>query len=308
MGDTLHPAVSIIIPTYNHAAFLRQALDSVVAQTFTNWEAIVVNNYSEDNTVDVVNSFNDPRVRLVNFRNNGCIAASRNEGLKLANADLVAFLDSDDAWYPDKLKRCLEEFTPEIGLVCHGLRFERDGIFWKNVVYGRGKKDMFNHLLYIGNMFPPSAIVVRKEHMLLVGGFSEDPSFTIAEDYDFLLKLAKAGVHFQFVSDILGIYRRHGGNASKSILRQMDASFAIVNRYFPKSGEATLLDNLKIRRRKALMYVGFARAFQMEGERAEALRLFRKSATTFPLVPKFYAAIVLFFISSVLGRRKETPS
>ncbi|NCO52628.1 MAG: glycosyltransferase, partial [Deltaproteobacteria bacterium] len=66
----MHPAVSIVIPTYNHAAFLRQALDSVVAQTFTNWEAIVVNNYSEDNTVDVVNSFNDPRVRLVNFRNN----------------------------------------------------------------------------------------------------------------------------------------------------------------------------------------------------------------------------------------------
>ena len=303
MGDTLHPAVSIVIPTYNHAAFLRQALDSVVAQTFTNWEAIVVNNYSEDNTVDVVNSFNDPRVRLVNFRNNGCIAASRNKGLKLANADLVAFLDSDDAWYPDKLKRCLEEFTPETGLVCHGLRFERDGIFWKNVVYGRGKKDMFNHLLYIGNMFPPSAIVVRREHLLQVGGFSEDPSLITAEDYEFLIKLAKARIRFRFIHDILAIYRRHGGNASRSVLRQMEATLTIVNKFFPAAGEATLVDRLKIRRRMALIYVGFARAFQMEGNRAEALHYFWKSAKSFPFLPKLYAALVLFFVSLATGQK-----
>jgi len=92
------PVVSIVIPTYNHEHFLKKCLQSVVDQTFTNWEAIVVNNFSEDNTIAVVNSFHDPRIHLVNFKNNGIIAASRNKGIKLSRADLIAFLDSDDIW------------------------------------------------------------------------------------------------------------------------------------------------------------------------------------------------------------------
>ena len=93
------PAVSIVIPTYNHGYFLKKCLQSVIDQTLTDWEAIVINNFSEDNTIDVVNSFHDPRIHLVNFKNNGIIAASRNEGIKISNADLIAFLDSDDSWY-----------------------------------------------------------------------------------------------------------------------------------------------------------------------------------------------------------------
>src|SRR3989304_1426515 len=78
---TPSPLVSVIIPTYNHAHFLREALESVCAQTHANWEAVVINNYSEDNTVEVVESFKDPRIRLENFRNNGVIAAFRNRGI-----------------------------------------------------------------------------------------------------------------------------------------------------------------------------------------------------------------------------------
>ena len=106
---TTKPYVSVVIPTFNHAKFLKKALDSVVAQTFQNWEAVVVNNFSTDNTIEVVNSFADPRIKLFNFSNNGVIAASRNHGLKEAAGDFIAFLDSDDVWYPNKLQKCVEQ-------------------------------------------------------------------------------------------------------------------------------------------------------------------------------------------------------
>ncbi|NDF83787.1 MAG: glycosyltransferase family 2 protein, partial [Actinobacteria bacterium] len=105
------PRVSVVIPTFNHAKLLKRALDSVVAQTFDNWEAIVVNNFSADETIDVVRSFNDDRITLINFSNNGIIAASRNQGIKAARGQYLAFLDSDDKWYPEKLEKCLAQAT-----------------------------------------------------------------------------------------------------------------------------------------------------------------------------------------------------
>ena len=72
------PAVSIVIPTYNHAEYLQQALNSVVNQTFHDWEAIIVNNFSDDATLQIIEQFKEPRFKVINFRNHGVIAASRN--------------------------------------------------------------------------------------------------------------------------------------------------------------------------------------------------------------------------------------
>ncbi|MFM8815465.1 MAG: glycosyltransferase family 2 protein, partial [Actinomycetes bacterium] len=102
------PLVSIVIPTYNHAPMLQRALSTVVKQTYQNWNAIVVNNFSTDNTLEIVAAFNDPRIQVVNFRNNGVIGASRNEGIALSTGTYVAFLDSDDTWVPSKLEKCVE--------------------------------------------------------------------------------------------------------------------------------------------------------------------------------------------------------
>ena len=121
------PVVSIIIPTYNQAHLLVKCLQSVLSQTLTNWEALVINNFSDDNTIEVVNRFNDPRIQLVNFRNYGIIAASRNQGIDRSNADFIAFLDSDDIWYPSKLKVCIKELTGDRDLVCHNLKYVKNG-------------------------------------------------------------------------------------------------------------------------------------------------------------------------------------
>ena len=86
------PIVSIIIPCYNHAHFLREALQSVQMQSFSDWEVVVINNYSKDETIAVVTSFEDSRIRLENFHNNGVIAASRNRGIALARGRYIAIL------------------------------------------------------------------------------------------------------------------------------------------------------------------------------------------------------------------------
>ena len=101
---SMKPVYSVIIPTYNPGHLIGRCLSSVIAQTFQAWEAIVVNNYSQDNTIEVVEGFRDERVRLFNFSNKGVIAASRNEGIRQAGGDFIAFLDSDDWWYPKKLE------------------------------------------------------------------------------------------------------------------------------------------------------------------------------------------------------------
>src|SRR3989304_1110083 len=119
MGDA--PLVTVVIPTYNHAHFLREALQSVRAQSFSEWEAVVVNNYSEDDTIAVVESFADPRIRLENFRNNGIIAASRNRGIALARGKYLAFLDSDDLWLPEKLACFISHLDGGFDVFCHRL-------------------------------------------------------------------------------------------------------------------------------------------------------------------------------------------
>lgn len=88
--------VSIVIPTYNRAQDLERALKSLLAQTFCDWEALIVDNYSKDNTDELIKSFNDPRMKLFKIHNQGVIAASRNVGIKNAKGGYVAFLDSDD--------------------------------------------------------------------------------------------------------------------------------------------------------------------------------------------------------------------
>src|SRR3990172_8575884 len=118
----MNPLVSVVIPTYNHARFLGRALQSVLDQTYTNWEAIVIDNHSQDNTDEIVDSFRDPRIILLTIYNNGVIAASRNMGIRAAKGEWIAFLDSDDWWTPNKIQVCLEQINDKVDLVYHSLK------------------------------------------------------------------------------------------------------------------------------------------------------------------------------------------
>jgi teichuronic acid biosynthesis glycosyltransferase TuaG len=293
MNDTASPLVSVVIPTYNHAQFLRAAIQSVIDQTFTDWEAVVVNNYSEDDTVQIVSSFNDTRIRLVNFRNCGVIAASRNHGMSLAISKAIAFLDSDDVWYPKKLQRCMDALGDQADVVCHGEAWVKESGPPRVVMYGPQSRTRYLSLLYDGNCLSTSAIVVRKSALDKVGGFSEDPQMVTAEDYELWLRLAREGCSFVMIDEVLGEYRLHGGNQSKAVMRNLGAELAVLRKHFSGIASQGRQSSWRSRKRLALAYYGAARGLQADGQHVAALRWFACSWVMCPCILRAYAAVLI---------------
>ena len=225
--------VSIIIPTYNQAAFLREALKCVLAQTWTNWEVIVVNNFSTDETAAVAKSFDDARIRLIDFRNNGIIAASRNLGIKESRGAYIAFLDSDDLWEKNKLNACIKKLKEGYGLVCHGEYHFVDGSSdRKPVIYGPEEDTSYYRLLAKGNCLSTSAIVVRRAVLEKVGSFEVISEINTAEDFDLWLRLSKSNCRMAILRDMLGSYRLHPASASASQLRNSKASLKVIEKHY----------------------------------------------------------------------------
>lgn len=299
--NTNSPLISIVIPTYNHAEFLKAAIDSVVSQTYTNWQAIIVNNFSDDNTIQIVSDFKDERIYLVNFRNDGVIAASRNEGIRSATGEFVAFLDSDDTWKPEKLARCAVELLAGRDIVCHGELWTGKDQRPRVVMYGPRSRATYIKLLYRGNCISTSATIVRRSLLTQLNGFDERPSFITAEDYDLWMRLAELTTNIAFVPEVLGEYRRHSDNASKAVIRNVSAELAVIDDHFSRqSGSFVRL--CRQRHRRARAFYGAARALDSAGTRSTALRYFAKSFATSPFIIRLYPAIVLTVAHRVTRR------
>ncbi len=121
--DSNNPKVSVILPTYNRAHLIKRAIQSVLDQTYQNFEIIVVDDGSTDNTEEQVRSFNNPKIRYIRYNENKGAAFARNAGIKASRGDYIAFQDSDDEWFPHKLQRQMEAFknaSPEVGVVYTG--------------------------------------------------------------------------------------------------------------------------------------------------------------------------------------------
>jgi teichuronic acid biosynthesis glycosyltransferase TuaG len=294
------PVVTVIIPTYNHAHFLREALQSLCAQTFPDWEAIVVNNFSEDDTVAVVESFADSRITLVNFRNSGIIAASRNRGIELARGKYLAFLDSDDTWYPEKLARCLEQFKEGIGLVSHGLHWIGDQE--RDMYCGPEQMATFDALLDHGNCITPSATVVLKQWVESVGGFAENPEIVTSEDYHLWIKLSQAGMKMRFIRELLGQYRVHAGNQSGSVLRHLNSVLHVVDEFFPDENSRNMAMRLRVRRRHGSAYYGAARAMQKSGKYENAWPLLFAALKYWPIYGRILPALLLNIVGSLRSK------
>lgn len=291
------PVVTVVIPTYNQAHFLREALVSLRAQTFPDWEAVIVNNFSDDDTVDVVESFSDLRMVLKNFRNKGIISASRNRGIALARGRYVAFLDSDDTWYPEKLAKCIAHFDNGVGLVCHGLRWI--GVQERDVFCGPEQCATFDVLLNSGNCITPSATVVVKDLLESVGCFSEDPAIVTAEDYHLWIKLTQAGIKMYFIKEILGQYRIHSGNQSSSVMRQLYADLHVFNEFLPNENSYSLKKQVRVRRRYCIAYYGAGRAMQRNGKLEQSWKLLFRGILYWPFFMKSYAAIIFGVVGVV---------
>ncbi len=299
MNSSSLPEVSVIIPTYNQAGFLQEALDSLFLQTISHWEVIVVNNFSEDNTDDVLRSYHDERIKVINFRNHGVIAASRNEGVRHARADLIAFLDSDDTWEKEKLERVSAIFrmNPDVDLVCHEKWKLRNGV--RKGVLKCGPYHNYNDLLFKYNCLTTSAVTVRRSCFLTVGGFLEAQEFVGVEDYDFWMRLAKAGYRFKFLSEVLGTYRIHEQAYSAQIEINYHRCVNLLQAHFQEWQPQTHYYRNLMRKRLGIALRCYGHRFMLNGEHAKARQYFFLALKKDPLDYKTWALIFL----NLLGMR-----
>jgi glycosyltransferase involved in cell wall biosynthesis len=205
------PRISCIVPVYNGARFLAEALDSILRQTLAAAETIVVDDGSTDTTPAVVAGFGG-RVRYQRQENRGP-AAARNAGVRSANGEFLSFLDADDLWHPDKLSRQMARFdaNPDLGLC---LAWQRP--FWVDEMkheQARLQREQHpfvkDHVGYICQ-----AMLMRRTTFDSVGPFDE--SLRIGEDTDWILRAQRKGIVRETLTDVLVYRRMHQNNLSYS--------------------------------------------------------------------------------------------
>jgi glycosyltransferase involved in cell wall biosynthesis len=225
------PEVSIVIPTYNSAAYLLEAVNSVLAQTFQDLEVIVIDDGSTDNTEAAMSQFGPP-VRYLR-QSNGGVAVARNRGIEESRGRYVAFLDADDTWLPNKLERQFEAFKKSDNKVCYTAFTVVDSDLTPiRIAHSQRRGKTLEDLLLRGNIVGSICTVLCERALLQgVGGF--DSSLSQCADWDMWVRLA-ARTDFLYVDEPLVTYRQHASNMSRNApllehdsLRVLEKGFAM---------------------------------------------------------------------------------
>ena len=219
------PKVSIIIPAYNGADLLGEAIQSVLDQTYPHFELIVVDDLSPDPTAEIVGRFDDSRLVYLRHEENQGAVAARETGIKASSGNIIAFLDQDDLYHPDKLEIHVEFLLkhPEVGVTYNG-RFNLDGSSRKIVGMWQPPQNVTLKDIILGFPFAPSDTVIRREWALESGIWdslvvkSDGPIFNGAE-YVYCGRLYLAGCKFASVGRVLN-YRRYYPERVHSNLEQ----------------------------------------------------------------------------------------
>lgn len=193
--SAMRPMVSVILPTYNRAYILKRAIDSVLAQTYPNFELIVIDDGSTDNTMELLSHYHDPRLVVLAPGKRGGAAAARNRGIEVAKGDYVAFQDSDDEWFLEKLDRQvthIESYPDASVSVCGSLcvPVEVNAVGYRGADILR-RVGAFMTLMRYGNQFSTPAWLIRRSKLDQVGPFDE--SFLTWEDWELSMRLDAIG-------------------------------------------------------------------------------------------------------------------
>ncbi|WP_353260056.1 glycosyltransferase family 2 protein [Prochlorothrix hollandica] len=236
------PVISVIIPAFNGAGTLPETLDSVLAQTWTHWEMILVDDGSTDKTLAVVESYRQrhgelgDRLRVLSFANAG-VSISRNRGLAVAQGQYISFLDADDLWTPGKLERQLRalQAQPQAALAYSFTAWiDEQGRPLREQIAQRCEGEVYGALLLRDFIASGSNPLICRSALESVGGF--DPDLHPAEDWDMWLRLAR---RYPFVcvpqADVL--YRKRSGSASSNVVVMARQSFNIIERELHSPGD-----------------------------------------------------------------------
>lgn len=265
----MSPLFSIIIPTYNSQKTIRRCIDSVLSQTFNDYEIIVVDNYSSDDTFKILNTYDGLKIYQEN--NNGIIAHSRNVGIKFAKGKWICFLDSDDWWDRNKLEN-VAFHVEDNDFIYHPLmmRFGKANFLSFNRKIGRNYEanHIFEDILLNGNFAPTSSVSIRKAVIDKLGLISEDIDLRGVEDTDYYLRVAKFTSRFYYLDKILGYYWID--NNTSISLKQVEKEEHLYIRHVEKLPICL--------QRKALMQLDLkkARIYHKVGCFNEAMKFYNK--------------------------------
>lgn len=247
---------SVVIPLYNGAQFIEKTLDHVLSQSHKNYEIVLINDESPDNVGDIVKEYiakhQDVNFIYLEQKNKG-LGGARNTAIKHATGDIIAILDQDDIWYPDKLNKVAEVYQqyPEITVVCHNQYIRKNGKITGKMPIGPGSDNMHHQLLFKGNCLSTSATTFKKEIVEKIGYFSEDvDNLHFVEDYEFWLRSALYGYKFYFIPDFLGEYLIHGDSFTNYKMT-CKGNIYVIDMHYKLMKKKHLLDYIRFKKRKA---------------------------------------------------------
>ncbi|MFN6535114.1 MAG: glycosyltransferase [Nostoc sp. EkiNYC01] len=231
------PKISVIIPAYNSESTISHTINSVLNQTFTNLELIVINDGSQDSTLDIVTQIQDPRIKVFSYPNGGG-NVSRNRGLHLADGEFVSFLDADDLWTPDKLESQLKALQENLTA--------KVAYSWTDYIDANGKfvlsgkrinlnGDVYETLLVTNFLENGSNPLICRKALITLGGFDE--SLTAAQDWDMWLRLASK-FNFICVPSVQILYRISANSVSSNLVRQEKACLQLLERAYKERPSA----------------------------------------------------------------------
>ncbi len=291
------PKVTVVIPAYNAMAYLPQTLDSVLKQTFSDFEVLIINDGSTDNIMQWASEITDSRIKLISQLNQG-VSVARNTGIENAQGEYIVFLDADDLWEPTKLEKqvCCLDNKPEVGLVYTwtllvdengkptGVRYnsELEGDVWQQILVG--------DIVCSG-----SSAMVRRSCFEVVGVF--DPDLSSAADFDMWTRIA-AHYPFTVIKEYLLYYRQSSTSMSKNHLKMMqDLRITFEKRFQSVPLELLYLRNVAY----AGMYRTLAWKSMYDGQYEEANAYCKQAILHFPRI-RYTKIVVQLQLAIVLTR------
>lgn len=223
--------VSVVIPAYNAAHVLPEAIESVRAQTFTDWELWIVDDGSTDHTQEVVKAYNDDRIKLI-FQTNSGVSAARNHGALRSQGELIAFLDADDRWLLDKLKVHVEfmDLYPDVQVSFARVEFLTvDGVPTNKLTNCPLRNLSAADFLYLNPTVTTSNVVIRRELFEKLKGF--DQTINYSEDIELLFRsMQNYGAGIEGIDQVLVRYRVHNTGLSSTLYRMEEGWHQLIEK------------------------------------------------------------------------------
>jgi glycosyltransferase involved in cell wall biosynthesis len=280
------PTVSIIIPVYNAAAFIGETLASVFAQTYTDFEVIVINDGSPD-TEDCERVLQPYLNRIVYLKQeNQGASAARNTGLKAAQGELVAFLDADDVWLPAYLEEQVAFFrNHDVDLICaDAIVFDEKGVdrntYMNGLTNDRSENGLvtFDGLIRGEQNLITSGVVAKRESVIAAGGFDE--SLRNAQDFDLWIRMTLLGGRLAFQRKALLRYRNREGSLSGDAINRINRELRVYRKILAEyevTREQRLEVGKAIRRCDRELHIAQGKDHLSRREFSQALESFRKA-------------------------------